>query len=82
MTKGDLYKTPTNQHRFVLGKTPTGDVAFATRGEHPNPDYNHCQLQPPDKFLQESSLARKESTEETARVMEKFANYISANRVA
>lgn len=82
MTKGDLYKTPAKQHRFVLGHTATGEVAFATRGEHPVPDYNHCQIQPRDTFLAESSFVRQESAQEIARVTTKFTNYMSAKGVA
>jgi hypothetical protein len=81
VTKGDLYKTPANQHRFVLGHTATGEVAFATRGGNPLPDYNSCQIQPQDTFLAESSFVKRESAQETTRVTEMFANYMSAKGV-
>jgi len=81
MKKGDLYKTSSNQHRFVLGHTPDGDVAFATRGSQVTPDYGSCQLQPEDRFLEEASFVKSESAAEVARVTAKFANYMSAKDI-
>lgn len=81
MHRGDVYKTPTGQHRFVLGQTRSGEIAFATRGNDVLPDYGQCQIQTQDVFNQECSFVKTSAAEETARVAKKFENYIAANQV-
>lgn len=81
MNKGDLYVTPNNQHRIVIGNTPNGDVAFATRGGNTPHDYNHCQIQPPAKFAAEGKFSKAVAAAEIARVEALFANYIAANSI-
>ena len=81
MNKADLYKTPTDQERLVIGKTANGDIAFATRGGNTTQDYNHCQIQPPTTFSSEAAFVRTVPVAEIARVEQKFANYISANSI-
>lgn len=81
MRAGDLYVTPTKQRRLIIGTTPTGDIAFATRGEQVIPDYSNCQIQPPDTFAQEGLFEKSVSAAELARVREKFANYRAANGI-
>ena len=81
MNKGDLYVTPNNQHRLVIGSTPSGDIAFATRGGNTTHDYNHCQIQPSAKFAGEGSLTQTVAPAEIARVEALFANYIAANSI-
>ena len=81
MKNGELYKTPGDQERLVIGKVPNGDVAFATRGGNTGLDYNNCQIQPPAKFNSEASFLYVVSDAEVARVEDKFANYILANHI-
>lgn len=81
MNKGDLYVTPNNQHRIVIGNTPNGDVAFATRGGNTTHDYNHCQIQPPGEFAVEGVFSIAVAPAEIARVEVLFANYIAANSI-
>jgi hypothetical protein len=81
MNKGDLYVTPNNQHRLVIGNTLGGDIAFATRGGNTNHDYNQCQIQPPAKFSVEGTLNQTVAPAEIARVEAIFANYIATNSI-
>lgn len=81
MNKGDLYVTPNNQHRLVIGSTPSGNIAFATRGGNTNHDYNQCQIQPPATFSVEGTLNITVAPTEIARVEALFANYIAANSI-
>jgi hypothetical protein len=81
MNKGDLYVTPNNQHRIVIGNTPNGDVAFASRGGNTAHDYNHCQVQPPARFAAEGVFFKAVAPAEIARVEALFANYIAANSI-
>jgi hypothetical protein len=77
-TKGGLFRTPTNQHRLVLGITAAGEVAFATRGEGASPDYGHCEIQPLSAFMAGSEFVEHVSPVELSRVENDFAAYISA----
>ncbi len=81
MNKGDLYVTPNNQHRIIIGNTPQGDVAFATRGGNTSQDYNHCQIQPPAIFAAQGTFSGAVALAELARVEALFANYIDANGI-
>lgn len=81
MNKADLYVTPNNQHRLVIGTTPTGDIAFATRGGNTSHAYNHCQIQPPSTFAVEGNFKQTVAPDEIARVEALFANYIAANSI-
>ncbi|MGH8492530.1 MAG: hypothetical protein ACRERR_05420 [Moraxellaceae bacterium] len=81
MNKGEVFATPSNQHRFVLGLTPTGDVAFATRGGNTLHDYNHCQIQTQETFLSECASLYVASTEEAQRILTKFSNYMISKNV-
>ena len=81
MSKGDLYVTPNNQHRLVIGSTPSGDIAFATRGGNTTHDYNQCQIQTPEKFAGEGTLNQTVAPAEIARIEAIFANYIAANDI-
>ena len=78
---GDLYVTPAGRHCLVIGRTPNGDIAFATRGKEVIPDYNSCQTQPPDKFMAEGTLEKSVAPTELARVQTLFANYIATNGI-
>lgn len=82
MNKGDLYVTPNNQHRIVIGNTPNGDVAFATRGGNTTHDYNHCQIQAPARFAAEGTFSKAVAPTEIARVEALFSNYIAANSIS
>lgn len=82
MNKGDLYVTSSDQHRIVIGNTPDGDVAFATRGGNTTHDYNHCQIQPPAKFAAEGTFSKAVTPAEIARVEALFANYMAANSIS
>ncbi len=81
---GEVYQTNTRQQRFILGHTPNGDVAFATKGSNPGSNYNNCQIQSqadfrsdcPNPPLYTSNSATIQS------VLSKFANYITANRIS
>ena len=68
MKKADLYTTLNNQHRLILGITPNGDIAFATRGGNTSHDYNYCQIQSRDKFASEGVFAQTVSDTEICRV--------------
>ncbi|MNY28647.1 hypothetical protein D3C86_1626340 [compost metagenome] len=81
MNAGDLYTTPNNQHRLVLGQTANGDVAFATRGGNTQHDYNQCQVQPTATFGSQATLAHAVDAAELTRVQAKFAPYITANGI-
>lgn len=82
MNKADLYVTPNNQHRLVIGSTTTGDIAFATRGgNNTTHDYNHCQIQPPATFAVEGTFSQTVAPAEIARVEALFANYIATNGI-
>lgn len=81
MNAGDLYATPTNQHRLVLDRTLTGDIAFATRGGNTQHDYNPCQVQPMATFGSEAAMIQAVPPTELARVQLKFAPYIVANGI-
>jgi len=81
MNKGDLYVTPNNQHRLVIGSTPSGDIAFATRGGNTTHDYNQCQIQSSATFAVEGTLNKTVAPAEIARVEAIFANYIAANNI-
>lgn len=81
MNKGDLYVTPNNQHRLVNGNSPSGDIAFATRGGNTTHDYNQWQIKPPAKFSIECVLNKTVSPTKIPRVEALFANYIAANSI-
>ena len=81
MNKGDVYVTPLGQHRVVLGKTLSGEVAFATKGENVIPDYNHCEIRPVEKFMSKATYNRTVAADEILRIEQKFANYILANSI-
>ena len=81
MNKGDLYVTPNNQHRLVIGSTSSGDIAFVTRGGNTTHDYNQCQTQPPATFSAQGTLNQTVSPAEISRVDAVFANYIAANSI-
>jgi len=81
MKKADLYKTPNDQERLVIGATASGDIAFATRGGNATYDYDRCQIQPQTTFSSEATFVRTVPIAEIIRVEEKFANYISENSI-
>ncbi len=81
MNKADLYVTPNNQHRLVIGCTSTGDIAFATRGGSTTHDYNHCQTQAISTFAAEGNLSQSVTATEIARVQMLFAKYIADNGI-
>ena len=77
MNNGDLYVTPNGQHRLIIGRTSDGDIAFATRGKDPTPDYNHCQIQSSETFAAEGAFEKAVAPTELTRVQQMFANYIA-----
>jgi len=81
LNTGDLYATPENQERLVLGQTEDGNIAFATRGGNTQHDYDRCQIQRPEVFTAEATLVNTVVTDELARVQSKFAPWLAAKNI-
>ena len=81
MKKGELHKTIDNQHRAILGTTPSGDIAFATRGGNVSHDYNSCQIQAPKTFANEAEFVGVIPKPDFDRIKNKFKNYMESNDV-
>jgi hypothetical protein len=78
MNKGELHKTPNNQHRAILGITPDGGIVFATRGGNVPHDYDSCQVQSSEKFEEEAEYVGVIPTPDFQRIEEKFKNYTTS----
>lgn len=81
MNKGELYVTEGNQERLVIGQTPAGDVAYASRGGNIQNDYNSCQIVSKATFQGACRYERTVSATELARVQNLFAGFIAANNI-
>lgn len=81
MKKGELHKTPSNQHRAILGTTPNGGIAFAERGGNVPHDYEDCQIKTPEKFEKETEYVGVIPAPDFQRIKEKFKNYTTSKNV-
>jgi hypothetical protein len=82
MNKGDLFVTPTNQERLIIGTTKDGSLVYATRGGNTTHDYDRCEIQTPERFSSVvEKMLRTVNEKELNRVREKFANYIKAKEI-
>lgn len=82
MSKGELYATPENQYRIVLGHTPSGDVAFAVRGADAHWDYDHSEIRQRGTFDREGAYLWMEHADEVERVCRLFEHFICDRNIA
>lgn len=82
MTAGEIYATAANQHRLILGTTPTGDIGFTTRGGNVMGAWNHCQVQSPSVFAEDAALLRTLNQAQLDAVRADKAGWMQANEVS
>lgn len=81
MNAGDIYQTPGDEDRLILGRTAAGDIGFARRGGKVLNPWDHCAVKAAGDFAAEARFLRAVYPQQLEQVQTQFGAWMASNGV-